>query len=166
MDTSVASRVLARRLIGCPVRWNGIRLGTVTDVILDRPPTGVVGLEVGCPDGLSRFLALPACEVFGSSEVVPVSPLALLDPDSLEYYRAHGIRLSALLDRPIAWDREGRATVVDAELGKNAVVVGLVLAGADGARHMVAPSSLEVDDDPGVVRLTARTSTWGQACQV
>jgi hypothetical protein len=124
-----------------------------------------VGLEVGCPDGLSRFLALAACEAFAASEVVPASPLALLDPGSLDYYRARGIRLSALLDRAIAWDREGRTTIVDAELGPNGTLTGLVLAGADGTRQAVSPSRLEVDPEPEAVRLTARAQVSPSAAR-
>jgi hypothetical protein len=46
--------------------------------------------------------------------------------------------------------------IVDAELGQNGILTGLVLAGADGTRQAVSPSRLEVDAEPEAVRLTAR----------
>jgi hypothetical protein len=78
--------IAVRSLLGRPVRWRGIRLGTVADVLLDERAARAVGLEVACADGRHRFLALGACRL--GSSIEPASPLVLLEPPALEYYRA------------------------------------------------------------------------------
>lgn len=87
----------AAELVGLPVRWSGIRLGRVTDVVVDRPPQRVLGLEVRCLDRRHRFLPFAACVHLGAGRaVVPTTPLALLDGGPLAYYREHGVPLSEL----------------------------------------------------------------------
>jgi hypothetical protein len=79
------------------VRWQGIKLGTVSDVLSDADGSHAVGLEVACEDGRHRFLALTACRLDASIE--PASPLVLLEPAALEYYRARCLSLDGLLAR-------------------------------------------------------------------
>jgi hypothetical protein len=72
------------------VALNGITVGRVVDVILDREAETVVGLEVRCEDGRHRFLP-QAVARRGDSEIEIDSPLALLDADQLDYYRRRGV---------------------------------------------------------------------------
>jgi hypothetical protein len=74
------------------VRMNGIRVGRVTDVILDADNGRVVGFEVRCEDGRHRFLPRAAATSDGSAIQIN-SPLALLDTDELDFYRRRGVSL-------------------------------------------------------------------------
>jgi PRC-barrel domain len=87
----------ARALLGRPVVFRDIRLGTVTDVIVDEAVSRVLGLEVRCGDGADRFLPWAAGEV--EAEGVRVSS-ALVLADALEFYCSQGRPLTRLVHRP------------------------------------------------------------------
>jgi hypothetical protein len=79
-------------LLWTSVVLNGIRVGRVTDVILESGTEQVVGFEVRCEDGQDRFLPRAAATIDGSSLRID-SPLALLDSDELDFYRQRGLTL-------------------------------------------------------------------------
>lgn len=73
---------------------NGIRIGRVVDVILDRVDGEAVGFEVRCEDGRHRFLPRAAAAVSDDSRTVEIkSPLALLGSAELDFYRRRGATL-------------------------------------------------------------------------
>jgi hypothetical protein len=74
------------------VEMNGITVGRVVDVILERENLDVIGFEVRCEDGRQRFLPRAAAATDGFVIAVD-SPLALLDTDQLEFYRRRGVTL-------------------------------------------------------------------------
>ena len=74
------------------VEMNGITVGRVVDVILEREKLDVIGFEVRCEDGRQRFLPRAAAATDGSVIAID-SPLALLDTDQLEFYRRRGVTL-------------------------------------------------------------------------
>lgn len=74
------------------VFMNGLNVGRVVDVILEREQRGVIGFDVRCEDGRHRFLPLSAATGDGG-EIRIDSPLALLDEDELEFYRQRGVSL-------------------------------------------------------------------------
>ena len=76
-------------LLNRRVATNGIELGRVVDVILDESGERPIGLDVRCGDGEHRFLPLAAADVNGENVEVE-SPLTLLEPDQLDFYRARG----------------------------------------------------------------------------
>ena len=90
--------MLGEELLGRPVRWRGVRLGRVDDVILERRSGSPIGFEVGCPDGTKRFLALAACRTL-NDEVAVDSPMTLLEAQTLAYYRDNGLSLLLELHR-------------------------------------------------------------------
>ena len=67
----------------------GIELGRVVDVIFDETGENAIGLDVRCKDGENRFLPLATADV-GDGDVVVGSPLVLLEPDQLDFYRSRG----------------------------------------------------------------------------
>jgi hypothetical protein len=71
---------------------NGLQVGRVIDVILEREHRGVIGFEVRCEDGLHRFLPRAAARRDGAAVEID-SPLALLDTDQLDFYRQRGVSL-------------------------------------------------------------------------
>jgi sporulation protein YlmC with PRC-barrel domain len=74
------------------VVMNGIQIGRVVDVILDRENGDVIGFEVRCEDGRHRFL--PRAAATSRDSIVAVdSPFALLDSDELAFYRRRGVTL-------------------------------------------------------------------------
>lgn len=107
----------APALIGRAVRWHGIRVGEVADVLLDRAASRAVGLEVRCEDGRERFLPLGACVPEGPS-VRLLEPLAVSEPELLGFYRGHGLSLAVLLRQ-----RKLRDVLLDPEGGIVSVVV-------------------------------------------
>jgi hypothetical protein len=74
------------------VEMNGITVGRVVDVILERENLEVIGFEVRCEDGRQRFLPRAAAATDGSVIAID-SPLALLDADQLQFYRRRGVTL-------------------------------------------------------------------------
>jgi hypothetical protein len=67
----------------------GIDLGRVVDVILEADADRPLGLDVLCRDGEHRFLPMAAAGRVGPDVEID-SPLTLLEPAELEFYRARG----------------------------------------------------------------------------
>ena len=76
-------------LLNKRVVTSGIELGRVVDVIFDSTGENAIGLDVRCKDGENRFLPLATADV-DNGDVVVDSPLVLLEPDQLDFYRAKG----------------------------------------------------------------------------
>ncbi len=76
-------------LLNRPVRLHGIELGRVVDVILDQAAERPIGLDVRCGDGEHRFLPFAAMRI-GEDDVEVDSPLTILEPDQLDFYRSRG----------------------------------------------------------------------------
>ena len=89
----------AQALLGRPVVFRDIRLGTVADLIFDAAVTRVLGLDVLCGDRRSRFLPLPACDV--GTEAIRVESALVLVAEPLDFYRARGRVLTSLAHRPM-----------------------------------------------------------------
>ena len=75
-------------LLNRRVVTGGIELGRVVDVIFSESGEKAIGLDVHCRDGENRFLPLAAADI--GDEVVVNSPLVLLEPDQLDFYRTRG----------------------------------------------------------------------------
>jgi sporulation protein YlmC with PRC-barrel domain len=80
-------------LLEATVVFNGVRIGRIVDVILNRAGGDVVGFEVRCEDRQHRFLPRAAVTVADDSTVEIGSPFALLDAGELEFYRRRGVTL-------------------------------------------------------------------------
>jgi len=76
-------------LLNRRVLTGGIELGRVVDVIFDESGENAIGLDVRCKDGENRFLPMATADV-GDGDVVVDSPLVLLEPDQLDFYRSRG----------------------------------------------------------------------------
>ena len=88
----------AQALLGQPVVFRDIRLGTVADVILDAAVTRVLGFDVRCGDGVHRFLPLAASELAATG--IRVESALVLTGEALDFYRSHGRLLTSLIHRP------------------------------------------------------------------
>jgi sporulation protein YlmC with PRC-barrel domain len=84
----------ASSLLGLPVAVRGIRLGKVEAVLLDREAARIIGLEVGCGDGASRFLPFSTARESGAGIEID-STLTLLDPPELAFYRSRSRSLAS-----------------------------------------------------------------------
>ena len=85
----------ASTLLRAPVLTRGIRLGEVENVLLDADEPRILGLEVHCGDGASRFL--PFSTARRSPHGIEIdSTFTLLDARELEFYRAHGRSLASV----------------------------------------------------------------------
>ena len=80
-------------LLEATVLFNGVRIGRIVDVILDRVGGEVVGFEVRCEDRRHRFLPRAAATIADDASVEIGSPFALLDAGELEFYRQRGVTL-------------------------------------------------------------------------
>ncbi|HVM17594.1 MAG TPA: PRC-barrel domain-containing protein [Gaiellaceae bacterium] len=132
MTAAVSAEALRDR----PVLLRGIRLGQVTEVVVDLEALRVVGFEVRCGDETDRFLPFPVAEI-GESEIELTSALQLLDERDLGFYRRHTSALRML--RGLAVERRGRAlgTLVDVVVAPDGTI-GSVAVDRDGARVEVA----------------------------
>lgn len=93
-------------LLRAPVLIRGIRLGEVESVLLDAEEARILGLEVLCGDGASRFLPFSTARR-GPRGIEIESTLTLLDRRELEFYRARSRSLAsvpALADARIGAD--------------------------------------------------------------
>ena len=82
-------------MLRTPVLTRGIRLGEVENVLLDVEEPRILGLEVRCGDGASRFL--PFATARRSNLGIEIdSTFTLLDARELEFYRAHGRTLASV----------------------------------------------------------------------
>ena len=77
------------------MRWRGIRLGRVVDVVFDSDATRVLGLDVLCGDEVRRFLPFSAAEHDECGDLRVGSTLLLLDAQEREFYPRHGRTRSA-----------------------------------------------------------------------
>jgi sporulation protein YlmC with PRC-barrel domain len=82
-------------LLNKRVVTGGIELGRVVDVILDETADRPIGLDVRCKDGANRFLPIATADL-SDEDVVVNSPLVLLEPDQLDFYRTHGRALRSV----------------------------------------------------------------------
>ncbi len=73
----------------------GIRLGEVENVLLDVEEPRILGLEVRCGDGASRFLPFATARR-GAAGIEIESTFTLLDGPELAFYRAHGRTLASV----------------------------------------------------------------------
>ena len=105
----------ARELLGVPVRLRGISLGRIGDVLLDPERTRVLGFEVRCGDGASRFLPWSAVAEFGA-ELTLDSALPLLEDVAFYRRRARSFRSLGLADLVLADDGAVHSTVLVADL--------------------------------------------------
>jgi hypothetical protein len=76
-------------LLNQRVVTGGIELGRVVDVIFDETGENAIGLDVRCRDGENRFLPMATADV-ADGDVLVDSPLVLLEPAQLDFYRAKG----------------------------------------------------------------------------
>jgi hypothetical protein len=104
-----------QQLLRRPVRLRGIELGRAFDLVLDPVGERVLGFDVLCGDGAHRFLPISAAEA-RPGEITIRSPLTLLDPAQLAFYREHGTTLTELR----------AAAVEDVVLADDGVVAELV----------------------------------------
>ena len=82
----------ASTLLGREVRFRGIRLGVVADLLVDPPSRRALGYDVACGDDARRFLPMAASEV--ADDFVAVrSALVLLDEP---FYRERAQSFAAL----------------------------------------------------------------------
>jgi hypothetical protein len=88
----------ASALLGREVRFRGIRLGVVADLLVDPPSRRALGYDVVCGDGARRFLPTAASEVVGGHVNVE-SALVLLEE---RFYRERVQSFSALRGT-LAW---------------------------------------------------------------
>jgi hypothetical protein len=124
--TAAEQSLPASKLVGFPVRFRGIRLGSVEDAILDRGIRRLIGLIVSRRDGEPGFLAFSASRI-GDRDVEPTSPLAVLEQDSLAFYREHGVSLLALREADVGGER-----VVDVCIRGDGAIEAVGLENGDG----------------------------------
>jgi sporulation protein YlmC with PRC-barrel domain len=152
-----ASSVRGSELIGLAVRWHGVRLGSVEDAILDRELTRLVGLVVAIRGGEPSFLAFGACRLAGDIE--PDSPLALLEPQALFFYRAHGVSLLSLRDATVTEDGREVGTLGDLRVDGDGVIISVAV--AHGDTEVWLPSGTVEIRLPSSRAAGVRDAVWG-----
>ena len=131
---SIASpSLLARSLVGLPVRFHGSRLGRVGDLLVDVSRWRVIGFVVECGDDAERFLPFPASQP-AAGEIAVGSPLMLLDDAA--FYRARAVSLDGLMRAAVARERRHAGFLTDLVVGRNGSVDELEV-DVDGLRLRV-----------------------------
>jgi hypothetical protein len=129
-------------LLGRPVRFRGIELGRVVELLVDLDARRALGLEVHCGDGCRRFLPLAATVIAPESLEVRS---ALLLVDDVEAYRRQARPLTSL--RGIAV-RRGRtvAKLTDVVVGPDGLIEEVVA--GNGESTLVPVDDVEIGPRP------------------
>ena len=137
-------------LLRLRVRARGIEIGRAVDVAVEPTRLRAVGIEVRCGDEVDRFLPFAVGRI-GEDEIGVDSPLVLLDPDDVSFYRGRTQSLRALRGAPV--DRAGSSvgTLADVVFAADGRVTHLVVAVGDAER--VVPY-----DDAVTIRTRGRAS--------
>lgn len=120
----------AGELLRRGVFYRGIKLGVVVDALLDEGLHRLLGLEIVCRDGVSRFLPFPACDVV-DGRLTTGSALVLLERE-LEFYRRRGRALASVRGLPVRRDGADVGVLEDVVVGPDGGVRALLVATADG----------------------------------
>ena len=113
----------ASALLGREVRFRGIRLGVIANLLVDLPSRRALGYDVVCGDDHRRFLPMAASDIV-EGHVEVQSALVLLEEP---FYRERAQSYAALRGTPV---RRGALEVgllddllVDAEAGLSAALI-------------------------------------------
>jgi hypothetical protein len=113
----------ASTLLGREVRFRGIRLGVVADLLVDPPSRRALGYDVVCGDDARRFLPLAACDaVDGAVEVG--SALVLLDDP---FYRERAQSFAELRGTVVRRGPVEVGMLRDLVVDEDAILVALVI---------------------------------------
>jgi hypothetical protein len=147
-----AVRTHAGAMIGRSVSWRGVRLGAPIEVFLDHAVQRAIGLEVQCDSGTRRFLPFAACRL-EQAGIVVTSPLALLEEQSLSFYRDRALPLTRFRGSLVLADDHSIGVVQDVVLGDEGYVEALVVQNGSAARELVR-SELRLEREPAGRGLT------------
>ena len=113
----------ASSLLGREVRFRGIRLGVVADVLVDLASRRALGYDVFCGDESRRFLPLAACDLV--DDFVDVgSALVLLDDP---FYRDRATSLTSVRGSAVRRGANEVGVLRDLVVADDGTVVGAVL---------------------------------------
>jgi hypothetical protein len=124
------ARVTAGGLLRTPVRFRGIQLGHVADLVLDVERRRVLGLEVACGDEQRRFLPFSVASV-DERELRVSSPLVLLNASELAFYITRGSTFLALRGTTVLRDRAPVGRLADLVLDGDGLIAGIVVDGKE-----------------------------------
>ena len=123
-EAVTVGRLSLRALLQRPVTVRGIRVGTPEDAVLDGRLSRVLGLEIVCADGVTRFLPLAAARM-RDDRVTVESPLVLLEEDQRAFYRRGSRPLRELLGAPLLRDGRPLGELVDLLVAEDGSVVAV-----------------------------------------
>jgi hypothetical protein len=115
----------------------GIRLGRPSDVVLDTESLRVVGLEVLCPDGVHRFLPLPAVRI-RDDHIAVGSALLLLEEEDREFYRRRSRLFSSLVGGHVEQAGRDAGQLLDLAIGSDGAVVAVRASNGAGPETLSA----------------------------
>ena len=141
-EAAAIERVSAEDLVGASVRWRGVRLGRVVDMLLDSDVRRAMGFEVDCGNDERRFLALAACEVAAGGLALE-SAHALVDVAGLSFYREHSRSLLTLLGSRVHRNGVAAGVIEDVFLWRDGEVERVVVRRDDGSHVSFPPPELE-----------------------
>ena len=113
-------------LLALPVRLHGIQLGRPVELLLDREARRAVGLDVRCGDEVHRFLPLPTADI-RSTEIRILSPLVLLEPRELDFYRSRTVALGRLRGGAVELNGRQLGPLRDVVLAEDGRVIAAIV---------------------------------------
>ena len=119
-------------LLGREVRFRGIRLGVVVDMLVDPPTRRALGYEVLCGDEGRRFLPLAAAEAEGDAIEVGSALVLLDDP----FYRERAVTFGSLRGSAVRRGSEELGVVRDLIVGADGRLERLVVARGGREREL------------------------------
>jgi hypothetical protein len=137
----VSTRFSGEALLRLPVRWNGIELGRLADVVLDPEGRRVLGFDVLCGDERRRFLPIGAGSI-RDREIAVGSALLLFGEAELAFYRRRGRPLAFQRGLAVERGRRRLGHLLDVVLTGDGTIVELVVRGGLGGE----PERVALDD--------------------
>ena len=119
-------------LLGREVRFRGIRLGVVVDMLVDPPTRRALGYEVLCGDEGRRFLPLAAAEAVADGIEVGSALVLLDDP----FYRERAVAFGSLRGSVVRRGAEELGVVCDAIVSADGRFERLVVASGGREREL------------------------------
>ena len=136
--------VTGAAVLALPVRVHGIQLGRPVDLLLGDAPWRVVGIDVLCRDGGTRFVPVAAAHI-RDGEIELASALLMLDDSA--FYRRQTRSLRALRGAPVERDRRPAGTVADVVVSSDGAVTAVVVRTGAGTHTLTLDGAVVIAGD-------------------
>ena len=125
------------------MRARGIEIGRAIDVAVEPTRLRAVGIDVRCGDEVDRFLPFAVGRI-GADEITVESPLVLLDPADVSFYRGRTHSLRGLRGAGVERAGSSVGTLTDVVFAADGRVTDLVVSVGEAERVLPYDDALTI----------------------